>query len=207
MTDRLLPCPFCGFKMDSETYNFGTKVRYFHHANGCVLGRKFVFEDEVEAWNTRSVDCKPDAIADAAASAVMKFRRKVNGRYYPGYHEDMRDAVREAVFKAFGKVPNMLTYRKTLGGFAQVVFTDHNGTECIIQRSSLAGLDALWLGAKELKVKRLPGDQTGWREVNFGELFPGQPVIGNERMHLTREQVSLILPVLQHFVDTGELPE
>ena len=35
--------------------------------------------------------------AEVAAAAVMKFRRKVGGRYYPGYHEDLRDAVREAV--------------------------------------------------------------------------------------------------------------
>lgn len=35
--------------------------------------------------------------AVASAAAVMKFRSKVGGRYYPGYHEDMRDAVRKAV--------------------------------------------------------------------------------------------------------------
>lgn len=35
--------------------------------------------------------------SQAAAAAVMKFRHKVGGKYYPGYHEDMRDAVREAI--------------------------------------------------------------------------------------------------------------
>ena len=27
----------------------------------------------------------------------MKFRNKINGKYYPGYHEDMRDAVAAAI--------------------------------------------------------------------------------------------------------------
>lgn len=27
----------------------------------------------------------------------MKFRHQMNGRYYPGYHEDMRDYVRKVV--------------------------------------------------------------------------------------------------------------
>jgi hypothetical protein len=46
--------------------------------------------------DTRGVD-EREKFAEAAAAAVMKFRSKVGGKYYPGYHEDMRDAVREAV--------------------------------------------------------------------------------------------------------------
>lgn len=42
-------------------------------------------------------DSDREKYATVASAAVMKFRRKVGGSYYPGYHEDMRDAVRKAV--------------------------------------------------------------------------------------------------------------
>lgn len=35
--------------------------------------------------------------AETAASAIMRFKAKTAGRYYPGYHEDMRDAVKKAI--------------------------------------------------------------------------------------------------------------
>lgn len=35
--------------------------------------------------------------AKIAAAEVMRFRSKVAGKYYPGYHEDLRDAVSAAV--------------------------------------------------------------------------------------------------------------
>lgn len=43
--------------------------------------------------------------ADIAASAIMKFKAKTNGRYYPGYHEDMRDAVKKAILATEPEVP------------------------------------------------------------------------------------------------------
>lgn len=35
--------------------------------------------------------------AEEAASAIMRFKAKTAGRYYPGYHEDMREAVKKAI--------------------------------------------------------------------------------------------------------------
>lgn len=46
-----------------------------------------------------------DIYADIAASAIMKFKAKVGGRYYPGYHEDMRDSVKKAILAAEPEVP------------------------------------------------------------------------------------------------------
>lgn len=51
------------------------------------------------------------------------------------------------------------------------------GAECSIQASSIATEDAIWFG------------------------------VVNNRMHLTRERVAELLPVLQHFVSTGDLPD
>lgn len=34
-----------------------------------------------------------------ASDAVLKFRAKVDRRYYPGYHEDMRDYIKSELKK------------------------------------------------------------------------------------------------------------
>ncbi|AJD92041.1 hypothetical protein JMA_27240 [Jeotgalibacillus malaysiensis] len=43
---------------------------------------------------------------------------------------------------------------------------------------------------------------TGWVPYHIPE-----DVSLNTRMHLTREQVEEILPILQSFVETGDLPD
>lgn len=98
-----------------------------------------------------------------------------------------------------------LTTGKTPRGFATVTFTDRYGTECSIQKSSLATEDAIWIGAKRLVVKRFKPDYTGWHDVDFDALFPGQTISGNERMHLTQDQVRELLPILTRFAETGEI--
>lgn len=88
---------------------------------------------------------------------------------------------------------------KTQRGFAYKEFTDLYGTVCTIQKSSLATEDAIWLGAKKLKVQELVHGE-GWKEVVLTD-----DIIGNERMHLSQEMVKELLPILQKFVETGEL--
>lgn len=80
----------------------------------------------------------------------------------------------------------MIEFRKTDRGFIIGEFKDRYGINCSIQESSLATEYAIWLGCNE-------GVHTN-----------------NEclaRMHLTQEQVGHLLPVLQYFLDTGELPD
>lgn len=98
-----------------------------------------------------------------------------------------------------------ITKSMTGRGFAKLTFTDHYGTACSIQKSSLADEDAIWFGAETLEVKRFQGDYTGWHDVDLSALFPGQQIIGNERMHLTQDQVKALLPVLIRFAETGEV--
>ncbi len=93
----------------------------------------------------------------------------------------------------------------TARGFALLKFTDRNGVECSLQESSLATESAIWLGADSLSVKRFADDGEGWQDVDFAALFPGQHIVGNERMHLTQEQVRYLLPYLQHFAQYGDL--
>lgn len=76
---------------------------------------------------------------------------------------------------------------KTIGikanerGFMSGDFQDLNGILCSIQKSSLATDDAIWLGTNRTSAPN--------------------------RMHLNRQHVAALLPLLQHFVETGELPQ
>lgn len=60
-------------------------------------------------------------------------------------------------------------------GFTLITFRDQRGVECSLQKSSAANYNCIWLGTP------------------------------NNRMHLTQDQVRELLPLLQHFVDTGKL--
>ncbi len=60
-------------------------------------------------------------------------------------------------------------------GFAIASFQDFYGVSCSIQDSSLAEYDAIWLGGND------------------------------NRMHLTREQVAQLLPLLRAFVEHGSI--
>ena len=69
---------------------------------------------------------------------------------------------------------------RTGRGFQYIEFQDRNGNTCDIQQSSVAdyeppGSSALWLG------------------------------IGENRMHISLDQMRLLIPVLQRWVDTGKL--
>lgn len=99
---------------------------------------------------------------------------------------------------------------KTDRGFALNEFTDYYGLNCSIQKSSLATEDAIWFGINDPKMKimakeaHLVGieteETTGWIDIEIPE-----QVLIDSRMHLTREQVIEILPILQKFAKTGEI--
>lgn len=101
---------------------------------------------------------------------------------------------------------------KTARGFAFGEFTDLYGEKCSIQKSSLAEIDAIWIGIDKPVPMLLHGDArrlglgngetSGWVKYPLPECVE---LAG--RMHLTREQVAELLPVLQCFVETGDLPD
>lgn len=69
-------------------------------------------------------------------------------------------------------------------GFSRADFADANGDACSIQESSVATEPMLWLGQ------------------NSGTHHTGNCLA---RMHLTQGHVRELLPLLQHFVETGEI--
>ena len=77
---------------------------------------------------------------------------------------------------------------KTSRGFALITFKDMYEQPCSLQKSSIATEDCIWLGVHDqidLNTKEVVG--------------PGV------RMHLTQDQVKELLPLLQKFVDTGDI--
>lgn len=96
------------------------------------------------------------------------------------------------------KIKNDVTVR----GFRINKFVDLSGSECSIQESSLATDYAIRIGMTEAKpiitAKKLRDDLTGC--INYP--VPDDVSI-QSMMHLNREQVKELIPILQKFVDTG----
>lgn len=95
-------------------------------------------------------------------------------------------------------------------------FTDHYDVPCSIQKSSLAFEDCIWLGVDDPKPQILSSDavKLGLRKRTYDERDNGwvdfeipKEVSIRTRMHLSREMVAELLPILQRFVETGEIQE
>jgi len=99
---------------------------------------------------------------------------------------------------------------RTERGFLYGEFTDKYGQKCSLQKSSRVadgpGDECIWLGVdnpdSSFKVCH-----NGWRNYTLREFFPEGDILVPDRMHLTQEMVKMLLPSLQHFAETGELPE
>ena len=80
--------------------------------------------------------------------------------------------------------------RKNEHGAAVGKFQDLYGVTCSIQKSSIASIDAIWLG------------RDAWRS---SKLDCSDHNVEHARMHLDQETVAALLPLLKRFVKTGEL--
>ena len=92
--------------------------------------------------------------------------------------------------------------KKTQRGFSYSEFKDSYGLECSIQKSSSAMDDYIWFGIDKPLL-------TIFEDENMGKYIKTtmpKTFMVDSRMHLNREQVKELLPILQHFVNTGELP-
>lgn len=96
-------------------------------------------------------------------------------------------------------------------GFAYYEFEDSYGASCSLQKSSAATKDKIWLGVNDAKPKILAtnakklgihthGIDCGWIPFDIPD-----EVSLSTRMHLTQEQVAELIPILQKFVETGEI--
>jgi hypothetical protein len=94
--------------------------------------------------------------------------------------------------------------KKTNRGFDLIEFEDLYDMKCSIQKSSLATDDAIWFGIDDIEPKIMAKDTpeggVGWVPYPIPD-----NVYISSRMHLTRDQVKELLPILKHFVKTGEV--
>ena len=107
-----------------------------------------------------------------------------------------------------------IEFSKTQRGFKNGKFEDYYGAPCSIQKSSLATKDAIWLGIDNANPQIMSSDaiRMGLKQRTFTEADNGwtpfeipKEVMLNTRMHLTQKQVKALLPVLQKFVETGDI--
>lgn len=100
--------------------------------------------------------------------------------------------------------------KRTRRGFSIVSLCDYYGNECSIQKSSLATEECIWLGVNDPKPKIMASkaaehgvvtkETTGWIDYPIPE-----EVSLTTRMHLTRDQVAMLLPYLHAFVENGDI--
>lgn len=92
----------------------------------------------------------------------------------------------------------------TSRGFPFYEFLDRLGEECSVQKASLATDDCIWIGIDHPKPKilasKLHNELTGWIDYPIPD---DVKIYG--RMQLTREQVAQLLPILEKFVETGDI--
>lgn len=105
---------------------------------------------------------------------------------------------------------------KTQRGFSFGEFEDQYGNKCSIQKSSIATRDCIWLGINDPEPQIMSSDaiRLGLRERTYDERDNGwvpydipREVLLSSRMHLSREDVKKLLPLLQRFAETGNLYE
>lgn len=93
---------------------------------------------------------------------------------------------------------------KTDRGFTVIEFSDQYDKKCSIQESSLATEDAIWFGIDNpdpiIMASKVQKGGTGWVKYPIPE-----DVVIHTRMHLTQDQVAKLIPILQNFVETGEI--
>lgn len=101
----------------------------------------------------------------------------------------------------------IMKIKTTQRGFAIGKFKDERGTECSIQKSSSAEKECIWLGAKKIGLKEFVAyGNPAWKDRDeFDEHTMEHHFSANTRMHLTRNQVKKLIPILQKFVDTGDI--
>jgi len=99
----------------------------------------------------------------------------------------------------------MSDIEQTERGFDRFEFTDDYGEECSLQISSSAEDYKIWLGINK-PVPRLMSYHINGGKPNGWVDHPLHPeTFTSGRMHLTRDQVKILLPYLNKFVETGEI--
>lgn len=99
-----------------------------------------------------------------------------------------------------------MEWDKTSRGFKIGKFKDNKNVECTIQESSNALKSCIWLGALDIGLKEFIAHRkpSAWAPIELEDSIDHH-YIANNRMELTQEMAQELIPILQKFVETGEL--
>ena len=104
----------------------------------------------------------------------------------------------------------------TQRGFKKITFNDRYAegcsieecSKCSVQESSLATEAAIWLGIEDANPQMfIPYANPAWKPLPLPTLPEGGHFAFSTRMHLTQDLAEELIPILQHFVKTGYLPD
>ncbi len=145
--------------------------------------------------------------AEDASEFVLTYNNKVypliSSQWDECLDNDWYEREKELEFKinkdGFAEVViEPISLGATNRGFTHGEFEDDYGSKCSIQMSSIATRRCIWLGLDD--ANPLIMSPNGWTEYSIPP-----DVLLHTRMHLTREDVKKILPLLIKFSETGEL--
>ena len=88
---------------------------------------------------------------------------------------------------------------KTPRGFSRGFFRDQDGIFCSIQKSGLATRECVWIGIENPELVVFEDESC----ANYIVAKMPENFMVNAKMHLNREQVKELLPILTEFVETG----
>lgn len=94
--------------------------------------------------------------------------------------------------------------KETSRGFYYYNFKDTRGNKCSLQESSNAMKECIWIGADEIGLSKFDPNE-GWSDVILEQNPYGIHHVANNRVELDQETVAKLIPLLQKFVDTGQL--
>jgi len=103
-----------------------------------------------------------------------------------------------------------MIHSRTSRGFDKITFDDLYRHSCSIQKSSIASRDAIWFGIDSAEPQVMASEAASvgiqTEATNGWVPYPiPDNVLLSTRMHLSREQVMELIPILQNFVDTGDI--
>jgi len=132
------------------------------------------------------------------------------------YHMFGEQKGKELTFEIDGETASVVLEAIEMGqterGFSNGEFTDQYDNLCSIQHSSIATKDCIWLGINDanpiIMASKAAENGVSTSETTGWVPFPiPDDVLLHTRMHLSREDVKRMLPLLQRFVETGSLTE
>jgi NTP pyrophosphatase (non-canonical NTP hydrolase) len=175
-------------------------------------------EAQIETWDTTTpmsgaVQLLADKLGAVQANVLLGHSHVILSWYkeieQAGY--SLADAVQDFIDnKCDAAVSPLGRLGKTSRGFGIIEFKDTNGRACSVQESSLATESRVWLGldganpqimAAHAAAHGVKTDRTeGWVPYPIPDA-----VSLDTQMHLNREQVAALIPVLQAWLADGEL--